>query len=102
MKKEIVFVTSNKGKVSSAQKYMKNSEIKLSHYDYDIDEPEINDIDFIATYKVKEAYKKINKPCISLDAGFYIPHYPNKPNFPGAFPKRELLTKLDLTVCLKK
>ncbi len=96
MTKEIIFVTSNKGKVASAQKYLEDANITLSHYASDIDEPNVNDIDFIATHKVKEAFMKINKPCISLDAGFYIPHFPNNPNFPGAFPKRELINKMGI------
>lgn len=92
--KEIIFVTGNKGKQSSAQKYLDN--IKLECYDYEYDEPNINDIEIIATSKVMQAYKKVNKPCISLDCGFYIPEYPNNPNFPGAFPKRELLDKIGI------
>lgn len=92
--KEIIFVTSNKGKVATAQKHLSN--VKITHYDYDIKEPKVNDIDFIAEFKVKEAFKKVQKPCISLDAGFFIPAYPNNPNFPGAFPRRDLLEKIGI------
>lgn len=91
---DIVFVTSNKGKVDTARKYLNS--VNLECYDYDIDEPNINDIKVIAEYKVKEAYKKVGKPCISLDSGFYIPNYPGNPNFPGAFPKRELINKIGI------
>ena len=100
MHKEIVFVTSNKGKLETAQRYF-NEETKLVFYNYDIVEPEVNDIEFIAEYKVKEAFKKVGKPCISLDAGFFIPNFPNKPNFPGAFPRREILEKLGIDGLLK-
>ena len=96
---DIVFVTSNKGKVDTAKKYL--DKVNLECYNYDIDEPNINDIKVIAEYKVKEAYKKVNKPCISLDSGFYILGYPNNPNFPGAFPKRELLNKMGINGLLE-
>lgn len=99
--KNIVFVTSNEGKRKSAQKYFDEDQIKISCYDFDIKEPEINDIEYIAKYKVMEAYKKVNKPCIALDVGFYIPNYPNNPNFPGAFVKRELIDKLGIDGLLK-
>lgn len=100
--KEIIFVTSNKGKQQSAQKYFKEKEIKINCYEYEIDEPQINDIEYIAKHKVLQAYEKVKKPCIALDAGFYIPNYPNKPNFPGAFPKRELLDKIGIDGLLKE
>lgn len=101
MQKDIVFVTSNKGKLQSAQEHF-GKDINIVYYNYDITEPQVNDIDYIAECKVKEAYKKVNKPCISLDAGFYIPNYPGNPNFPGAFPRRELLEKIGLDGLLQK
>ncbi len=94
--KEIVFVTGNKGKQVTAQKHFDESKIKVVCYDYDIIELDVNNIEAIAKDKVIQAYKKIGKPCIALDAGFYIPNYPNDPNFPGAFPKRELLDKIGI------
>ena len=36
-----------------------------------------------------------------MDAGFYIPNYPHQPNFPGAFPRRELLEKIGIDGLLK-
>lgn len=77
---EIVFVTSNMGKVSSAQQYFKN--IKLEIYNYDLIEPRTDDIQKIAESKVLQAYELVKKPCIALDAGFFI----NELNgFPRAF-----------------
>lgn len=99
--KEIIFVTSNKGKIETAKNHL-NGSVNIMSYNYDIDEPEVNDIEYIAEFKVKEAYKKVQKPCVSLDAGFYIPEFPNCPNFPGAFPKRELLNKLGIDGLLEK
>lgn len=101
MEKEIVFVTSNKGKLSTAQTYF-DKDVKIIHCDYDIKEPDVNDIDYIAEYKVKEGFSRLGKPCISLDAGFYIPSFPNCPNFPGAFVRRELVEKLGLNGLLER
>ena len=99
--REIIFVTGNKGKQKSAQKAFENSDVKLSCYEYDYDEPKVNDIDFITESKVKQAYEKVGKPCISIDAGFYIRSYPGDPNFPGAFPKRNLLDTMGVKGLLK-
>lgn len=92
--KEIIFVTTNIGKVESAKKYLKN--MKLTCIDKELSEPDVNDIDYIAEQKVLQAYTLTNKPCVSLDAGFYIPNFPQRPNFPGAFVKRELLAKMGI------
>lgn len=67
---EIVFVTHNKGKAKSAQKYFKN--IQFTTYDFELDEPRSDDLKEIATAKVKQAYEMVKKPCIALDTGFFI------------------------------
>lgn len=77
---EIVFVTHNKGKAKSAEKYFNN--LKISTYDFELDEPRSDDIQEIATAKVKQAYKIVNKPCIALDTGFFIE---SLNGFPRAF-----------------
>ena len=68
--KEIVFVTHNKGKIASAKKKLKD--INFSIFEYEIDEPRSDDIKYISKVKVMEGYKIVNKPCISLDCGFWI------------------------------
>lgn len=97
--KEIVFVTGNTGKRKSAEKHLKNTVVTC--LDFNFIEPDINDIEYIAKEKVLDAYKNVNKPCIALDAGFYIPNYPNNPNFPGAFPKREILDTIGVVGLLE-
>ena len=77
---EIVFVTHNKGKAKSAEKYFKN--LKISTYDFELDEPRSDDLKVIATYKVKQAYEVVGKPCIALDSGFFIEELNG---FPRAF-----------------
>ena len=65
MNKQIVFVTSNKGKLQTAQTYF-DKDVEIVYYNFNIKELEVNDIDYIAEYKVKEAYEKVKKACISL------------------------------------
>jgi len=69
---EIVFVTHNKGKAKSAEKYFNNNNIKFSTYDFELEEPRSDNIKEIATAKVKQAYNLVKKPCIALDTGFFI------------------------------
>ena len=80
MENEIVFVTHNTGKIKSAEKYFKN--LKFTTFNYELDEPRSDDIKYISKYKVMEAYKLVNEPCISLDCGFWIDELNG---FPRAF-----------------
>ncbi len=77
---EIVFVTHNKGKIASANKRLKDVNFKV--FEYDLEEPRSDDIKYISKYKVLEAYKLVNQPCISLDCGFWIEELEG---FPRAF-----------------
>ena len=79
-KEEVVFVTHNKGKIASANKHLK--EINFKIFEYELEEPRSDDIKYISKYKVMEAYKLVNKPCISLDCGLWIDELNG---FPRAF-----------------
>lgn len=68
--KEIIFVTSNNGKVATAQNDLKN--IKVLPYNAQLIEPRSDDIKEIAEQKVYQAFEMVKKPCISLDSGFFI------------------------------
>lgn len=78
--KEIVFVTHNKGKIASAKRNLKD--INFSIFEYELDEPRSDDIEYISKAKVMEAYQIVKKPCISLDCGFWIDELQG---FPKAF-----------------
>lgn len=78
--REIVFVTHNKGKAKSAEKYFDN--IKFSTYEYELEEPRSDDLKEIASAKVKQAFEVVKKPCIAMDAGFFIDELNG---FPKAF-----------------
>ena len=77
---EIIFVTHNKGKIATAKKQLQEIDFKV--FEYDLEEPRSDDIKYISKYKVMEAYKLVNKPCISLDSGFWIDELKG---FPRAF-----------------
>ena len=77
---EIIFVTHNKGKIATAKKQLQEIDFKV--FEYDLEEPRSDDIKYISKYKVIEAYKLVNKPCISLDSGFWIDELNG---FPRAF-----------------
>lgn len=68
--KDIIFVTSNRGKIATAQKDLKN--IRVLPYNAQLIEPRSDDIKEIAEQKVFQAFEMVNKPCISLDSGFFI------------------------------
>ena len=67
---EIIFVTSNKGKIASAQKELEN--IVVLPYNAELIEPRGDDIKEIAKEKVLQAYDLVKRPCIALDSGFFI------------------------------
>jgi len=80
--KKITFVTSNKGKVVSAQKYFEGTDIELEIYDHDLIEPRTDNITEIAESKVRQAYEIVKRPCIAQDSGFFIEELNG---FPRAF-----------------
>ena len=84
--KEIYFVTHNKGKIASASRQLEGVNFKI--FEYELDEPRSDDIKYISKYKVMESYKLVNKPCISLDCGFWIDEL-------GGFPKAYVNFALD-------
>ncbi|MCT4613159.1 MAG: hypothetical protein N4A47_07320 [Clostridia bacterium] len=68
--KEIVFVTSNKGKIESARKELKG--VSVLAYEAELIEPRSEDIKEIAKQKVMQAYNIVKKPCIAVDVGFFV------------------------------
>ncbi|MDO4283463.1 MAG: non-canonical purine NTP pyrophosphatase [Clostridia bacterium] len=92
---EIIFVTHNKGKIASAKKFLKDVNFQI--FEYELDEPRSDDIMYISKVKVMEAYKLVNKPCISIDCGFFIDELNG---FPRAFVNFTLDT-IGLTGILK-
>ena len=94
---KIYFVTTNKGKVQSVQRYLKEEGISVIQKPLDLIEPRSSDVQEIAKVKIKQAYSKIKKPTIVVDAGFYIT---SLNGFPRAFVNFTLNT-IGLTGLLK-
>jgi len=85
MQKEIVFITGNKGKIETAEKYFSNVQnIKLSHLSMDLIEPQFDSVLEVAKYKAKQAFDIVKKPVFVCDAGFSIEVLDG---FPGAYAK---------------
>ena len=70
--REIHFATTNKGKVHSLSAILSNYNIDVVQESLEMPEPRTDNLEEIAKQKVMFAYQQIGKPCVALDAGFYI------------------------------
>lgn len=84
----LTYVTGNYGKYISVKEKFANSKIIIKYFKCDLEEPNINDIEFISKEKAKKSFEMLKTPVFVIDSGFYIENYPNKPGYPGAFVKR--------------
>lgn len=85
---KIIYVTGNKGKKVDIKFKCEQLGLDVDFYDYDFEEPDVNDIEFISKSKALKAYEILKNPCFVADSGFFIEAYPNNSNYPGAFVKR--------------
>jgi XTP/dITP diphosphohydrolase len=79
---DIYFATTNQGKVQSLQRDLEKYGISVIHTPIELNEPRSSDVQEIASSKIQQAYQKIQKPTIVVDAGFYID---SLNGFPRAF-----------------
>lgn len=84
----LTYVTGNHGKYLSVKERFASEGVEVDFYDYDFEEPQINDITLISKAKALNAYNMLHTEVFVTDAGFYIENYPNNPGYPGAFVKR--------------
>ncbi|MBR3146349.1 MAG: hypothetical protein IKF47_03705 [Bacilli bacterium] len=84
----ITYVTGNYGKYISIKEKFEKHGIDIKYANIDLEEPDVNDIEFISKEKARLAYEQLGTPVFVVDCGFYIKNYPNNPNYPGAFVKR--------------
>ena len=84
----LTYVTGNHGKYLSVKERFASEGVEVDFYDYDFEEPQINDITLISKAKAQNAYNMLHTEVFVTDAGFYIENYPNNPGYPGAFVKR--------------
>lgn len=80
--KKIYFATKNKGKVRSVSTGLSKYGIEVIHKNIELPEPRTDNLREIAIQKVMAAYKKLRKPVIAQDSGFYV-HSLN--GFPKSF-----------------
>lgn len=84
----LTYITGNYGKYISVKEKFENVGITIDYFKCDLQEPDVNDIEFISKEKAKQAFAILGHPVFVADSGFYIDNYPNNPGFPGAFVKR--------------
>jgi XTP/dITP diphosphohydrolase len=80
--KQLYFATKNKGKLASVNRIFSKYGIEAIQFPIKFPEPRTDDVKEIVKEKVLFAWQKIKKPCIALDAGFFIP---SLNGFPKAF-----------------
>lgn len=85
--KRIVFVTSNDGKLASAKRLLKSTEVVRESVDFI--EPRSDDIKEIAYQKVLQAHKLLGAPCIAEDSAFIVEALNG---FPGTYVNHFLTT----------
>lgn len=84
----LTYVTGNYGKYVAVKDAFSKSGIDIHFFSCDLDEADVNDIEFISKGKAQEAFEIVKSPVIVTDCGFYIENYPGNPGYPGAFAKR--------------
>jgi non-canonical purine NTP pyrophosphatase (RdgB/HAM1 family) len=81
---EIIFVTSNKGKVKSLRNRLPKGKYKIVQKDVELIEPQGENSEEVSIAKALEAYKKFKKPLVVQDSSFHVNHLKG---FPGVYIK---------------
>ena len=68
----LTYVTSNYGKYISVKEQFEKENIDIDFFTFDLEEPNINDINVISKTKAKQAYEILNKPVFVADTGFIL------------------------------
>ncbi len=84
----LTYITGNYGKYVSVKEKFENAGITIDYFKCDLEEPDINDIEFISKEKARQSFEILGTPVFVADSGFYIEDYPSNPGYPGAFVKR--------------
>ncbi len=84
----LTYITGNYGKYVSVKEKFEKAGITIDYFKCDLEEPNINDIEFISKEKARQAFEILKTPVFVADSGFYIEDYPGNPGYPGAFVKR--------------
>lgn len=90
---KLTYITGNYGKYVSVKEKFEHAGITIDYFKCDLEEPDINNIEFISKEKARQAFGILGHPVFVADSGFYIEDYPNNPGFPGAFVKRSGISR---------
>lgn len=85
---EVYFVTGNRFKFLEVEKLFREINVVLRQFSVRLVEPQ-GDLEFIAEYKLKQAYSLLRKPVVVEDAGLFIEALNG---FPGPYSKFVLET----------
>lgn len=100
MQKEIVIITSNKGKINSLKVALQDLDYKIKNINLDLLEPQYDTIEEVAEFKAREAFKQLQKPLLVHDGGLVVP---SLNGFPGVYTKyvSQTLTPQDFINLMK-
>ena len=80
--KQVIMVTGNMGKWKIASDIFRKYNVELLHHKMDTPEIQSFDVEEVSKYSAQYAAKKLNKPVIKSDVGYYIS---SLNGFPGPF-----------------
>jgi|TARA_Y100000310_G_scaffold125137_1_gene123961 XTP/dITP diphosphohydrolase len=83
------FATSNPGKFKEAKMLFNKNNLELEHYNVDLLEIQTDNVEELALYSVRHAFKALNKPVFVEDAGIFIK---SLKDFPGVYSKHACYT----------
>lgn len=89
--RKLTYVTHDYNKYLSLKEKLDEKGISIDYYNYELTDPNINDVSVISRHKAEEAFDRVKSPVIVCNAGFYIEGYPGECGYPGAFIKRSLI-----------
>ncbi|MFZ5424918.1 MAG: non-canonical purine NTP pyrophosphatase [Patescibacteria group bacterium] len=87
--KEIIFTTTNKHKIKSAESVLNKYGINVIGQEVEVPEIQSNSPEEVIKDKVKKCYEIIQKPLIAMDSGLFIE---SLGGFPGVYTKYVLET----------
>ena len=87
--KEIIFTTTNKHKIKSAESVLNKHGIKVIGQKVEVPKIQSNSPEEVIKDKVMKCYEIVKKPLIAMDSGLFIENFDG---FPGVYTKHVLDT----------
>lgn len=79
---ELIFATTNKYKVASAQRVLDKYHIKVVGKGVEVAEIQADSVEEVITDKVKKCYEQLKEPMVAMDSGLFIE---SLKGFPGVY-----------------